>query len=366
MIPLVRQGNLKRTHTHRLWTWWIACFLCLPITSGCIVITPQTTTFSEIHRARGTGRKRNYRVPFDRVWEAIPLVVTELGLEVAGKNKKEGYLLAERGTAEEKIVIFVERRGDGTHTHVEVISKKVLGLAGVRMPNYPNWEPQILKNLSKKLSVPTWKSTWLQGKSYFKFGLGIIAGGKKIPMRMMTSETPEQFLKSWWGIHPDLVYGYDINERIGVELGIGAYVTSGDNCFLCSDDVPGLKRANFERFPLTATILYHFYKQDAFPAMRSYLSGGIGYYFSPELEKVDLGVKTTVNYDDALGYHVGGGLSWGTRFFSFLDVKYIFGLKYRFQDMDVDGVKQDTTFPEWRTLDGDGVLFSFGIGYHFQ
>jgi len=58
-------------------------FLC----AGC-------GTVAGAQRARGTGTRRTYEAPPDKVWNAIPAALTQLGLSVASNNRADGCILA--------------------------------------------------------------------------------------------------------------------------------------------------------------------------------------------------------------------------------------------------------------------------------
>ncbi|MBI4383550.1 MAG: hypothetical protein HY579_05900 [Nitrospinae bacterium] len=102
-------------------------------------------------RDQGEGSSRHYQVPFDVVWEAIPIVVRELGPLIVEENKKKGYFLAEGEQTAfsygERITIYVKKI-DPVNTQVEVVSKRqwTSDLIGT------NWEKPLLDNLDKTLN----------------------------------------------------------------------------------------------------------------------------------------------------------------------------------------------------------------------
>ncbi len=90
------------------------------------------STVADVRADRGTGTIVNYAAPFDKVWAALPEILKELGLKVAGDHMAEGTLLVEHGTSAfswgERVAIFVERIGTRGNSRVEVVSKGALGV----------------------------------------------------------------------------------------------------------------------------------------------------------------------------------------------------------------------------------------------
>ena len=88
---------------------------------GCI------PTFSWI-KDEGEGYSRVYQKPVQVVWDAIPIMIRELGAVMVDENKKKGYFLAENKISSlshgEKILIVVEKV-DETSAKVKVQSKRV-------------------------------------------------------------------------------------------------------------------------------------------------------------------------------------------------------------------------------------------------
>jgi hypothetical protein len=90
------------------------------------------TTTADVRADRGSGVIVSYAAPFDKVWAALPEILKELGLRVAGDNMAEGYILVEHGASAfswgERVAIFVERIGTKGNSRVEVVSKGTLGV----------------------------------------------------------------------------------------------------------------------------------------------------------------------------------------------------------------------------------------------
>lgn len=109
------------------------------------------STMADARAAKGSGMTRTYDVSADAVWKAMPQVLKELGLDLAGDNRSEGYILAQRGISAfsygENVAIFVETVNGVTKTRVEVVSKKALSTNVFA----PSWEKEVLDTLDKKL-----------------------------------------------------------------------------------------------------------------------------------------------------------------------------------------------------------------------
>ncbi len=213
------------------------------------------------------------------------------------------------------------------------------------------------------LILSSGKQIWAQEKVdtsrfYLKGGIG--RGGiiEEIPLYMWIETGEEVKIERWTGVHFNLDVGYDITRELSIELGLGYHKNTIR---------AGIKGGDgyFTRVPLTVTLVYHFFKKEIFNV---YLGGGIGYYASPELyRKVWELEENIVKYEDAFGYHglLGVLVNFEKRWFSFIDIKYVFGVKYKFKEMVVNGRRYDFTFPKWRELDGSGVLVNLGVGYRF-
>jgi hypothetical protein len=114
--------------------------------SGC-------STLADARAAKGTGVSRTYAASSDRVWQVMPQVLSEVGLQMVGDNKGEGYILAQRGITAfsygENVAIFVETVSGVTTTRVEVVSKKAMATNVFA----PSWEKDILDKLDQKLKA---------------------------------------------------------------------------------------------------------------------------------------------------------------------------------------------------------------------
>lgn len=114
--------------------------------SGC-------STLADARAAKGAGVSRIYEASVDTVWKTMPAVLSEVGLELVGENRTEGYILAQRGITAfsygENVAIFVESVGGVTKTRVEAVSKKALATNIFA----PSWEKEILDKLDEKLKT---------------------------------------------------------------------------------------------------------------------------------------------------------------------------------------------------------------------
>ena len=97
------------------------CFTFMVILQGCIPalswIKDEEETQSQV-----------YRMPVQVVWDAVPLMIKELGARMVDENKKGGYFLAETKMSAlshgEKITIVV-KKVDETNTRVNIQSKRI-------------------------------------------------------------------------------------------------------------------------------------------------------------------------------------------------------------------------------------------------
>lgn len=114
------------------------------LTAGC-------SNLADARNAKGTGVSREYAATFDKTWNAIPKVLDEVSLPLAGENREKGYFLAQRGLTPfsygENVAIFVETVANSMKTRVEVVSKKAMATNIFA----PNWSNDILEKLAEKL-----------------------------------------------------------------------------------------------------------------------------------------------------------------------------------------------------------------------
>lgn len=117
----------------------------LLILTGC-------ATMADARAAKGSGLSRIFAAPQERVWQAMPSVLTELGLSLAGDNRQEGYILAQRGVTTfsygENVAIFIEPEAGTAKTRVEVVSKKAVKTQIFA----PDWAKDILDKLDQRLA----------------------------------------------------------------------------------------------------------------------------------------------------------------------------------------------------------------------
>jgi len=123
----------------------VSLLLVVPLllTGGC-------STIADARKDKGHGTSRIYDAPFNTVWVTIPKAIEDLGLDLAGENKNEGYILAQKGITAasygENVAVFATKI-DEDKTKVEVVSKKTLATNVLAW----NWEKPILDKLSEML-----------------------------------------------------------------------------------------------------------------------------------------------------------------------------------------------------------------------
>ena len=119
-----------------------AIFLFLP---GCA-----TYTLADALAARGSGVSQEFEVPIERVWNVLPVVISELGLDLVTENREKGYILAQRGLTilsyGENVAIFPQVISQN-RTRVEVVTKRAVG----RNIFATDWSDDILKRLNERV-----------------------------------------------------------------------------------------------------------------------------------------------------------------------------------------------------------------------
>jgi S1-C subfamily serine protease len=109
-------------------------------------------TLKDAKDAKGSGLSRIYNAPLENIWETVPKILSEFGLEIVEENKRERYIAAQRRTTGwswgEKVVIYLEPIGSN-RTRVEVISERVLATNITA----PDWSNPILGKIEEKLSL---------------------------------------------------------------------------------------------------------------------------------------------------------------------------------------------------------------------
>jgi hypothetical protein len=122
---------------------FLVAAMALALSSGC-------STLSDVKNAEGTGLKQNYNAGFDPSWKAARDSLSELKLDLASENKKEGYMLAQNGLGAfsygENVAIFVRKISDAM-TSIEVVSKKVMATNIFA----PDWTKDIFTKIDSKI-----------------------------------------------------------------------------------------------------------------------------------------------------------------------------------------------------------------------
>ena len=77
--------------------------------------------------AQGTGQKKIYRAPLEKVWVAIPKAIAQTGGDIEESDKTQCSVLAEYGVTwfswGERVGVFCYRISE-SETEVEVVSKR--------------------------------------------------------------------------------------------------------------------------------------------------------------------------------------------------------------------------------------------------
>jgi hypothetical protein len=131
-----------------------------------------------MRHSRGTGSTEVYDADIDALWKVIPKAVAESGLIVAGDNKDEGYVLAEkiewtvkkvflgsdqRRATVDRAVIFVKPHNRGTLVEVIATGSTSSGIdyalaSGAGNETNHDRELSILRTIGRLLQVQTRES----------------------------------------------------------------------------------------------------------------------------------------------------------------------------------------------------------------
>jgi type IV pilus biogenesis protein CpaD/CtpE len=105
-------------------------------------------TDSAVRNARGTGLKRTYRQPIDRVHAALLVVAAARKLTVVEEDKAQGFvLLHEDGSLSgDRIGVFLVANNERSTT-VEVVTRA--GLSGIPVPD---WAGRLQGDLEQELT----------------------------------------------------------------------------------------------------------------------------------------------------------------------------------------------------------------------
>ncbi len=118
--------------------------LCAFTIAGC-------TTLHDATSARGTGVSRTFERPFDSVWDAALLAVSESKLDLVASQRDRGEILAQRGMSAfsygENVAIFVTEIATDSTT-VEVVSKRALATNVIAK----NWTSELLNTIEQSLN----------------------------------------------------------------------------------------------------------------------------------------------------------------------------------------------------------------------
>jgi hypothetical protein len=146
-----RRGDVRIGHDNQGVSEMLKNACIVLVALGTLSLTTGCATLADAQSARGTGAAREYPVSMERVWGAIPAVLSELQLPLVSQNRANGTVLAQRGITPfsygENVAIFVESVDGAIRTRVEVISKKAMATNIFA----PDWSTEILDRLGEKL-----------------------------------------------------------------------------------------------------------------------------------------------------------------------------------------------------------------------
>jgi hypothetical protein len=196
-------------------------------------------------------------------------------------------------------------------------------------------------------------------KYYIKGVLGYGAAQEKIHVGY-TEDNEKVYLPVGGGLNIGIGFGYNVSPSVRGELDIGSQSAVLD---------PEVENGEgfFNKYPITCSVIYHFLVRDK---VRAYAGFGAGRYLYPSmnLEFEDISYKLNYKYKSSMGWHtiLGVILKKWQRTILFSELRYEFGITYRFKEGEISGVKIDrgAVFKDLKELSGDNVRVNIGVAYY--
>jgi uncharacterized lipoprotein len=125
--------------------------------AAALLSSTACSTLADARASKGSGEARIYNASFDKVWNAVPDALKELGLKEEGYNKGSGYVVARSSMKvgenmpvaglSDNLAVFVDKADNANQTRVEVVAKSSVLLN----PLSKKWEARVLDKLAEKL-----------------------------------------------------------------------------------------------------------------------------------------------------------------------------------------------------------------------
>lgn len=210
------------------------------------------------------------------------------------------------------------------------------------------------KKVYKKVAPP--------GKTYVSGTLGFGPGFERVFTGIVTQkendedgETDKVYLMPGGGINLEASFGYFFTPTFRMELGIG-YQSSGKK--FENGDV------SIKRYP----VRIHFFKDVGMLKSFNVAIGiGAAYNMSPKYHsKVD-SEEAECEYDPSAAIHASLNFNKffeNKPYFAFGEIRYVGAVTYKWKSANANG-SPAVPISDFKELNGDGILFNFGMGYFF-
>jgi hypothetical protein len=163
--------------------------------------------------------------------------------------------------------------------------------------------------------------------------------------------------------------GMSIGGAVGYHLS-PKYFIEADYCFQSEIEEPEVEDADgaFEKSLISLTFngIFAHWKMFDF-----YFGGGFDYCLSPKLtRKVENPpLENEVQYEGAPGVHGVAGMQSAIfktfPLWYFVELRVDAGMKYQWNKHTENGAEMPP-FPDWEELNGDQMMFNFGLTYYFK
>ena len=158
------------------------------------------------------------------------------------------------------------------------------------------------------------------------------------------------------GFGIEAAIGYDITKNLGFELSIG---TQNSGSYIDEDN-----RAQFKKAQIRVSGFYRIPIEKKFTP---YFGAGLSMILSAKYLEDSMGIESEVVYTKPLGFHVLGGMEWRTPnspLFWYGEARFIILGDFEVDEADIaDWIIEEVGID---TMGGNGLQFSFGIGYYIN
>jgi len=183
----------------------------------------------------------------------------------------------------------------------------------------------------------------------------IKAGSEYIPY---TRETNDIYIRPGGGYGVEGIIGSDIIPSIAVEFGIG---------ILRSGKVVHTEHIVFDKSTLRASLIY---KLRIYKYHKIYFGGGFSAVQNSILKIEQSDETLRIKYHNPKGFNIISGLQFNytNNFFLYGDIKYNIMSSFKIKNAEFSGESMviSNVDSKYHTYDGNGIQFSFGVGYYLK